>query len=146
MYMSRCNRQVVWTTRFYCPSLKNWKYFHVCAMFCFIAPISYLKGKKKKRQFANTYRRFILSSGTGCCWPVVEVLHFCIFLCINTDFVIRGIQKSAVVGAFVQNKRYFKREYYSVWILLIMKIVCLSITINHWQLEIFYFQQNQNAY
>jgi len=46
MYMSNCNRQIVWTTRFYIPSLKDWKYFHVCATFCFIAPISYLKDKK----------------------------------------------------------------------------------------------------
>ena len=88
MYMSRCNRQIVWSTRFYGPSLKNSKYFRVCAMFCFIGPISYLKGKKKKRQLSNTYRRFIVSPGTECCWPVVKVLHFSIFLCMNTDFVV----------------------------------------------------------
>lgn len=47
MYMSKCNRQVVWTAGFYCPSLKkNRKYFHVCAIFSFIAPTSYLEGKR----------------------------------------------------------------------------------------------------
>jgi len=63
-----------------------------------------MHGQQNVKKKKDTYRRFILSTGTEFCWPVVEVLHCSIFLCNNTDFVIRGLQKSAVFGTFVQNK------------------------------------------
>lgn len=115
-------------------------------MQCFVLLHQYRIQKVKNRKLSNTYRRFILSTCTRCCWPVVEVLHFSIFLCMNTDFLIRGIQKSAVVGTFVQNKRYVKRENYSVWILLIMKIIFFVHYYKSLAVGDILFSGNQNTY